>query len=225
VTAAVRCRVCGNHIADTKTLFHILALTPLFWATPVRAASEALLSYTNSSFGFVSGTAGWTFQPQAGVTITSLGCFTNVVATQDPIRVGLWASDGSLLASASVTTTSALVNQSRYEPITALPLSLGATYYIGAFAPSGTIFGDFVSPQAGGSAITAPEIQLGLMASATNSLFEFPTNTEGLPGGGFMGPNFEFTSIPEPSALLLTFVGGVVIVAIPLRRWWRRLSP
>jgi hypothetical protein len=199
-----------------------LVLTALFWAAHARAASEALLSYQNSNFGFISGTAGFTFQPQVSVSITSLGCFNDVVTSQGPISVGLWASDGSLLASASVTTTNVLLNQSRYEPITPLPLSIGATYYIGAFAPSGTISGNFVAPQAGGSAITAPEIQLGLMASATNSIFEFPANTEGVPGGGFMGPNFQFSSIPEPSSQLLVSVGSAVVAIYRRRQRWLR---
>ena len=199
-----------------KCSLRLLALALL--CAPQLRADEAIQSYQATLLGIEPGTAGYTFQPLTELFVTNLGCFSYLITNQSAVSVGLWSSGGTLLASASVTTNDALVNASRYAPITTLMLSPGQTYYIGAFAPAGTISGDVVSPPDGGLAVTAPQLQLGLMAFSTNSIFEFPVLTQGSPGSGFMGPNFEFGSVPEPSSLALGCAGAGVLVAISRRR-------
>src|SRR5437667_6582037 len=120
-----------------KTPLHILAFV-FFCVAQVQADSEAILDFRCCLLGYDLGTVGWTFQAQTAISVTSLGSFASIVQGQGPISVGLWTSTGSLLGSVSVTTNSLLVNQSRYEPVPALSLSPGQTYFIVAFAPSGT---------------------------------------------------------------------------------------
>src|SRR5437868_2947231 len=82
-------------------------------------ASEAITSFNASVGGVVAGTAGWSFQPLAGIYVTSLGCLDNCLSMNSgPLSVGLWASDGTLLASNLVSLGSPLVNQTYYEAIT-----------------------------------------------------------------------------------------------------------
>jgi hypothetical protein len=191
-----------------------LLVCTLLLAANAHAASEAILNTTTLIVGYVVGTAGWTFQPQADISVTALGCFTNVLyVNPQPISVGLWASDGTMLASNSIISGSLLVDQTRYESIAPVPLSSGQTYYIGAISSAGIIVGPVLDGEHG-SATMAPEIQLGLLAYETNApVFAFPSLTEGLPGSAFLAPNFEFTIVPEPSILCLISVGasGVLI--------------
>jgi hypothetical protein len=186
-----------------------LLATALMLAANAHAASEAMLNTSTLIVGYVVGTAGWTFQPQADISVTALGCFTNVLyVSSQPISVGLWASDGTLLASNSITSGSLLVDQTLYQSIAAVSLSLGQTYYIGAISSAGIIVGPALDGEHG-SATMAPEIQLGLLAYETNApVFAFPSLTQGLPGSAFLAPNFEFSVVPEPSILCLISVGA-----------------
>src|SRR4051812_22841725 len=81
-------------------------------------AGEAVTSFVVGLGGYANGTAGWTFQPAIAISVTSLGCFDYIASGQSPIYVGLWGSDGSLLASNTITASSPLFDITRYEPIT-----------------------------------------------------------------------------------------------------------
>src|SRR5215470_11768968 len=108
----------------------LVSMALLFLASASKA-TEGILSYVGSDGGFVVGTAGWTFQPLTPISVTSLGCFDYILNanSQSPMSVGLWADNGTLLASNSVTASSPLVDQSRYEPITPVTLTPGLTYH------------------------------------------------------------------------------------------------
>jgi hypothetical protein len=119
-----------------------LAVFAASWPAFAQGTSEAILGYSNSISGFVSTTAGWTFQSTNTLTATSLGCFANVFANNPAvtnIEVGLWAPDGSLLASNSVTPSSTLLNQTRYESITPVTLNSGQIYHLGVFIPAAAL--------------------------------------------------------------------------------------
>jgi hypothetical protein len=184
-----------------------------------QGTSEAILSYyANDTSGVVSSTAGWTFQPTNGfLTVTSLGCFANVFVnnpTANAIEVGLWAPDGSLLASNSITPSSTLSDQTRYESITPVVLDPGQLYHVGVFYLGGSLGLDVASPSTGGSVSNSLPIQLDGAVHSTSG-FTSPTVQDGPAGSIYVGPNFEYQGggVPEPSAGLLLGLGGVLLAA------------
>ncbi len=97
-------------------------------------------------------------------------------------------------------------------------LTAGQTYYLGAYSPSQTVYFYVVGPDSDthGYAVMSPEIQLGVLAFNTNSVFAFPSSTEGQPGDAVVMPNFQFQPVPEPSTVCL--LGGGVIGLLAMRR-------
>jgi len=195
----------------STTIFKFLLVALLLFVRATTSqASEGIVSYVASDGGYVFGTAGWTFQPLESISVTSLGGFDYILNAQNqtPISIGLWADDGSLLASNSVTATSLLVNQSRYEPITPVLLTQGLTYHLGAYYPAaGVTVLLAAAPGNGGSVLTSFDIQLGTAVVNTTG-FAFPNAPQGGSGSAFLVPNFQFTVVPEPSpAGLLLFAG------------------
>jgi hypothetical protein len=171
------------------------------WTAVAQGASEAILGYNaNGASGLFSGTAGWTFQVTTPITVTELGCLadffpSNPTATQ--VEVGLWAPDGSLLASNSITPGSPLVDQSRYEPVIPLAISPGLTYHIGVYFPGDSFSLDTVVPAVfGGSVTPSPKILLLGTASGTSG-FTSPTAEPVGVGGAYLGPNLLFQSQPN----------------------------
>jgi len=176
---------------------------------------EALESYsTDGTTREISGTLGWTFDPSTYITVTALGCFTNALDNNgQSMEVGLWAADGSLLASNLITTISAAVGLSRYEPITPVFLNPGETYYLGAYSPSGFTSLETYIPGTTAPLVVAPDIMLGGLAS-TNAGFAFPPAEQGTGGDVYLGANFQFQQgVPEPSSVGL-FALGVCAAAI-----------
>jgi len=194
-------------------IFTFLSILTLFVRFNVEAASEGIVSYVASDGGYAFGTAGWTFQPLAPISVTSLGCFDYILNgnNESPMSVGLWAANGSLLASNSVTATSPLVGQSRYEPITPVVLAAGLTYHLGAYYPSnGVTVLLAAAPGNGGSVTTSPFIQFG-GAVQEPSGFAFPTPVQGGAGAALLVPNFQFVAVPEPTSLALGALGLVIL--------------
>jgi hypothetical protein len=196
-----------------------LCVITLIGRLTVQAASEGIVSYVGSDGGYVTGTAGWTFEPLAPISVTSLGCFDYILNGngESPMSVGLWASNGSLLASNSVSATSPLTDQSRYEPITPVTLTPGLTYHIGAFYPTnGVTVLLAAAPGNGGSVSTSPLIQLGTAVYEASG-FAFPNLAQGGPGAAFLVPNFEFAAVPEPASLALTAFGLFILAVRRVR--------
>ena len=178
-----------------------IAMLTATWTAVAQGASEAILGYdANGASGLFSGTAGWTFQVTTPITVTELGCLadffpSNPTAAQ--VEVGLWAPDGSLLASSSITPGSTLVDQSRYEPVTPPALSPGQIYHIGVYFPDDSFSLDTVVPAVfGGSVTPSPKILLFGTASGTSG-FTSPTAEPVGAGGAYLGPNFLFQSQPS----------------------------
>jgi hypothetical protein len=173
-------------------------------------ASEGIVVFIGSAGGYAIGTSGWSFEPLADISVTSLGCFDYIIGSQSPISVGLWAPDGSLLASSVVTGSSQLVNQTRYEPINPVLLSAGQTYEVGAYSSSGAIILASANPGDGGSVTTSSGIQFG-GAVANFQGFGFPTPVENGAGVAFLTANFQYVTVPEPSSIaLLLLCGGLI---------------
>ena len=76
--------------------------------------SEAVQNFSSSTAGSVNGTVGWTFTTLNSLSVTGLGAFSYIVAGQGSIQVGLWADNGTLLASNTITASSAATNQTRW---------------------------------------------------------------------------------------------------------------
>jgi hypothetical protein len=161
-------------------------------------SSEAILDYTEDIAAYVNTTIGWTFQPTSTLTVTSLGCFVDVFANNPAVtavQVGLWAHDGTLLASNSVTSSSTLFDQTRYEPITPVSLSPGQIYHLGVYYSGGFIDVDGADESFGGSISTSAKVQVRATALGSGQ-FAFPPEMAGTEGSMWAGPNFRFQSQP-----------------------------
>ena len=194
-----------------------LALLAATCTAFAQGTSQAILGYTNHILASINNpvTVGWAFQPATNLTVTQLGCFTNVFSGVTNIQVGLWASSGSLLASNLITLGSTPLDQSRYESITPVFLEPGQTYRVGVFF-LGAFGVDLATPTIdNGLVFTSPEIGALATAEGTGG-FANPTGgvNSGVPNAAFLGPNFRYNGrIPEPSSSLLLGLGGLLLAA------------
>lgn len=197
---------------------NLLCLLILAATVAVKAQdTTAILSYAPTVGGYVTGTGGWSFQPLTNVTVTALGCFDYIITNQPgPVWVGLWAADGSLLASNSVSTNSVLVNDAWYAPISPVPLLTNETYSVAAFSPAGPmIISAFTPGDGGGYVDTSPEIQLGMAVATTNASFVFPETIIGPAGSAILAPNFEFHDGIAAPVLSIVLTNNYVQVSWP----------
>ncbi len=188
-------QACGSRVL--KFLLAIAALSAT-GAALAQGASEAILGYGNNISGLASTTVGWTLQTTQALTITELGCFADVFVNNPGVanlEVGLWNDSGALLASNTVSSSSPLFNQTRYEAISPVSLVPGQTYHLGVYYPNGSIGIDVAGAVAHGSITTAAAIQLGALA-ASSAGFAFPAAEAGTTGSIYAGPNFLFLSQP-----------------------------
>lgn len=188
---------------------------------------EAITGYSDSisSFGN-TGTAGWTFQTTTPVTVTELGCFDRVFVENPSvasIQVGLWNNSGGLpIASDSISFSSPLTGQTRYESISPVLLFPGETYHIGIYYSGGGLGLGVAGAAADGSISSSAAIQIrGTALGNPNAGFAFPAEQLGPDGSLYVGPNFLYAGgVPEPSSWLLLGLGGLLVAA---RRGKQRL--
>lgn len=197
-----------------------IALAASAWTAAAQGTYQAVLSFAGENSAFTDGTAGWTFQTTGFISVTDLGCFDYLFdSNPGGIEVGLWAPDGTLLASNTVTSASTLAGATRYESITPVFLDPGSVYHLGAFYPSNTFSVNMCVPLLGGSFVTSPQIQVRGSAS-TGSGFAFPAEEGGANGALYLGPNFRYQiGVPEPSTWMLLGLAGLLTLA---RRVTRR---
>src|SRR5262245_17047068 len=200
-----------------KILLHIAALTLVVTAN-AQGTLEAVLSYSPSGGANLPGTVGWTFQTTTNITVTDLGVFTNVIASQTNIQVGLWDSSSNLLGSATVTLGSPLTNSARYESINGVLCVPGTVYHLGAFSLSApSIQFNYVAPGSGTVSMSS-YIQLGGSAQSVGTGFGSPIEINGADGSIFLAPTFLYRPIvPEPSGLALLSLGGLAFAAVRRR--------
>jgi hypothetical protein len=191
-----------------KHLLATIVACSLLTSTFAQGNFEGVTSTTGASAsGLFSGTAGWAFQAVSGFEVAELGVFDYLLqeAPIGPVTVGLWAENGTLLASADVSNSSPLVNQSRYSSIAPVLLAGGQTYFLGAFRSTGFTINVFGPGMGQDSAFTTTlNIQYLGLASNTNAAFAIPQLETG--GGSLLyaGPNFR---VPEPSSFALMALG------------------
>lgn len=109
------------------------------WTASGQGTFEAVEDYdpNNLTPAFFDGTVGAAFGVTNNVTVTALGCFDYLLGPgQGAVQVGLWNSSGSLLASNTITTSSTLFNQSRYQAVTPVFLAPNQTYFLGRSRPT-----------------------------------------------------------------------------------------
>ena len=174
-----------------------------------------------------SGTSGWQFNISTGFFVTQLGIFD---AGSDGLgvshEVGLWRVDsysgteqnatGTLLASATIPAGTAATLAFGYRWVSIKPVFIPTNttgYMVGAFYPGGG-GGDYAltsQPIAFARPPVYPNTYWGY--TSANPLFEFPgqsnrpSDPENPFGRAFWEVNFQFSTVPEPSAWCLFLIG------------------
>ncbi len=162
----------------------------------------------------------------ADLSLTSLGAWDGPNGTTGSIGdgmevdapVGIWL-DGDPNALATVTvpigTSAELRDEFRYMSISPITLTRGNTYVLGSqFTTGGNAFRNLTPAQgAWDSHVTLPSSRYIMYATS----LAYPSSRYD-PIRGFIGPNAEFNVIPEPNALLLTALGGLMLPILVRRR-------
>ncbi|HQR07132.1 MAG TPA: DUF4082 domain-containing protein [Gemmatales bacterium] len=151
---------------------------------------------------------GYSFLVNSSISVVSLGVYDHnsdgLLGSHD---VGLWDSSGNLLASSTVPagTGATLDSSYRFVTISAVNLSPGSTYYVGAVKVNADQDEWIADPL---SFATAPEI------SYDSRRFQFYSGTLVFPdlagsnSVGYFGGNFQFAAVPEPTTWALMGVGA-----------------
>jgi hypothetical protein len=192
---------------------------------PLQAVAAPAISITNTT-GLTLGngpfTLGWSFTVNSDITIMALGVFD---ADQDGLaerhEVGLWSSDGTLLASTIVGagTADPLTAQFRYSGITALTLTAGQTYTIGAVWNN--LLDGLIYPGDATGFSTPADISFMETRFAVGGALANPTSNTGGVLPAYFGPNFLFDAagtVPEPASLLLLGLALAALSAAQARR-------
>lgn len=172
-------------------------------------SSGGIVSYVNN------GTVGWAFSSSQDIVISSLGwllAITNPPPTPS-VSIGLWSDDGTLLRSVVIDSESVSINRSLYESVAPLFVPAGSTLVVGA-GISGQTF-NYVALS--GSPTQQP-INFAGTAVLSDNGFAFPTvqPTAGDTDRFIPAATFLFQTVPEPSVLGLSALGGLLLA---WRRW------
>jgi hypothetical protein len=180
-----------------------------------------VVSDTQMYFPGVFHNIGWQFSVSAPITIDGLGLFdVNPSGFGETHQVGLWDNSGTLLASATVTSGSTLVNSVSnsgdwlFENIAPVLLAPG-TYVTGAFFATSAD-----SVMASATITTIPQISFLASRASMEGAFAEP-GVYGLVEPGVFAANVrvQTAAVPEPTTLALI---GTGLVAVRARR--RRAS-
>ncbi|MBX9791633.1 MAG: PEP-CTERM sorting domain-containing protein [Pirellulales bacterium] len=221
----------SSRIVCALVLISFLSLT---WQPPGRRASAEQIAISISTYGGSLVTqadvmVGWSFIPQSHISITKLGWFdgstpNNFVSYGNGLeaatQVGLWDfTSKALLASTTVKagTASQLVGKFRYEPISPVALEPGRKYMIAGFlpyVPNLTNWRYLAQDWEGGPQLHAAVSYVTAYAP-THSSFGFPATYRSTFNLYDLGPNFMF--VPEPSSVVLFFVGLTWLSVLCLR--------
>ncbi len=198
------------------------------------AGSQAIESFSGGSefpifYGGSTGdVVGYRFTMNSAQSVQSLGVWNGDSlgggGLDNDHQVGIWDDSQTLIASVTVTTSSPITGDFRYESITPVVLNPGTTYTIGALYTATDDDGYLSNP----TIVTNPEVNtVNAVFPASGDLgFVFPTeDSAGNPGR--IGPNFIFgdplpESVPVPTLggaglltlVLLLAVAGVVLLRI-----------
>ena len=191
-------------------------------AAPIAAVEWSSYNWTAA---LVNGSMGYSFNVDSDIWVTHLGAFDNLFNGLNSYHdVGIFATDGTLLVSATVSagTADPLIGHFRYSELnTAFQLTAGNDYIIAA-----TRYGPSYDEKYGYNAqgfFTGPEVNWieARFSYAPESLTK-PNNTN--PGlyYGIFGANFMYKTVPEPATMLLLGTGLVGLVAIGRKKFFKK---
>ena len=188
-------------------------------ATSAGAATAVHINSPSDTFDASTLTVGFRFTMTSNRYLTALGAFDEAGdGLFFDVPVGIWDSEGTLLASTVVGRNDArpLEDGFRYNDITRLALMAGESYVVGAFYPGdfATGFGGFL----GGSATVDKHLTINEQREIGTGKFELPTIVDD--AGAFLGPNLKLANgVPEPAAWALMIAGfGLVGAQLRSRR-------
>jgi hypothetical protein len=204
----------------------ILAITLLLLVKTASVQAQGDIQAINGVFiggmspyivGYVvDSTIGWAFSSSQDITIDSLGWL--FAGTNAPsiavVSIGLWSTDGTLLRSTMIGSSSVSINGSLYESISPLLVSAGSILVVAAGESTGQTF-NVVAPPA--SLIEQPINYVGWAYTSGNG-FTFPIVQPYVddPGEPAPGATFLFQTVPEPSEFALGALGALLL---GFRRW------
>lgn len=165
-------------------------------------------SITDFNFGI---TVGSTFTVgSSNLSATSLGIWDEngdgFVASHD---VGIWDSSSMLIATVTIPsgTSATLVGEFRYiDLVSPVILTQGQSYHIGAFFGPNPDTDTFRSNGGTGVTFSSDFNTIGYGYAGGSSLADFTVTGAG--ANPYVGPNLQYTAVPEPATAMLFMVGG-----------------
>ena len=203
-----------------KSRLSLLLLVVALSAPMAHSSSIAILSFTNSTLAGHANfdLAGYQFSTANAIDLTSLGMYVSRASLADTHAIGVYDLAGNLQFSGTVN-AGAAPDGSGFTYV-ALPggdiLSAG-NWFIGAQYNQGSADQMFIGT---GSITMAPGLTFLKAAvyfsgspinlsdpAGTASLF-----TQSLPRDSYIGPNFTFLTVPEPSTYAMFVLGAAALV-------------
>lgn len=201
----------GRRFARTLLLGLALSVT-------LSIASAGALGIDFTSAGGVGTNGSWSlgyeFQALQSVNVTGLAFYTGSGISQNH-DVGLWDSNGTLLASTTITSGSAAIGTGGFlfESISPVALTAGDYYYV-----AGETGSDSYSWAPSGVTVN-PAIAFVASAYVSSGTLAFPGTTD---SGtvGYFGGNVVLGGVaaPEPSSVGLLLGGGMMLLGLARRR-------
>jgi len=200
----------------SKTIFSASFVFTTLVGFHACAQNEAIPNYQDI---FNGGGGGGVYSSNVvgyAIAVTALG-YNWVDTSVTPVQVSLFDAGGNQLATAQITPSSIFYNQTYYQDIAPVDLTVGDTYYIQAAEPNGS--GGWIWLGGVSSSFSVnPDISY---LSDTTGGFGAPITTPSpaQPGYFYEDENLMFTVVPEPSVLCL---GASSLLGMVGMVWYRR---